>query len=263
MPFPEIERVIYGTNLIDEVICQFRFPPILKIESVPPADFQDRVRDRYPLYRVKANIPLMPGVPEGLASKLKGLPFGPTLKVHEFASKDENWILSLAAESIALACRKYKNWEQFKDYFQEPLTALQKFYRPAFVSRVGLRYRDLIQRSKVGLADVLWSDLLQPWIAGPYGSTLTVDDLERSVHQYIIKLPEHNARVLVNTGMVDQSGEQCCVLDADFFTEQQTELADAISRIDFFNKQARYFWRWSIKERLHTALGPQPVHPSP
>ena len=260
MPFPEVERVIYTTNLIDEVICQFRFPPVLRIDSGPPADFQDRIRDRFPLYRVKANVPFISGIPDNLAPMLKCVSFGQTTHVHEFISKDEKWILSLAAESISLRCRQYERWENFKDYFRVPILALEELYRPSFYSRVGLRYRDLICRSKVDLSGVKWDELLQPWITGPYASTLTTEDIERSVHQYIIKLPENNGRVLVNSAMIDQSGEQCCVLDADLFIEQYTELSDAGAKIDFLNRQARYLWRWSIKHRLHLALGPQPLH---
>ena len=166
MPFPEVERVIYTTNLIDEVICQFRFPPVLRIDSGPPADFQDRIRDRFPLYRVKANVPFISGIPDNLAPMLKGVSFGQTTHVHEFISKDEKWILSLAAESISLRCRQYERWENFKDYFRVPILALEELYRPSFYSRVGLRYRDLICRSKVDLSGVKWDELLQPWITG-------------------------------------------------------------------------------------------------
>ena len=48
MPFPEVERVIYARNPLDQVVCQLRFPPILKIDAEIPAGFQDRVREDYP-----------------------------------------------------------------------------------------------------------------------------------------------------------------------------------------------------------------------
>jgi len=34
------------------VVCQLRFPRILKINEKQPADFQERIRDKYPLYQV-------------------------------------------------------------------------------------------------------------------------------------------------------------------------------------------------------------------
>ena len=50
MAFPEVERVIYERNPLDEVICQLRFPAILKIDE-PPIAFQEQIRTRYPFRR--------------------------------------------------------------------------------------------------------------------------------------------------------------------------------------------------------------------
>ncbi|WJI52911.1 TIGR04255 family protein [Mesorhizobium sp. C089B] len=47
--FPNSERVIYARSPLVQVICQIRFPKILRIEASPPADFQDQVRDLYPI----------------------------------------------------------------------------------------------------------------------------------------------------------------------------------------------------------------------
>ena len=50
MVFPNFERVVYKKNPLEEVICQLRFPPILRIDSGNAADFQDVIRQDYPLY---------------------------------------------------------------------------------------------------------------------------------------------------------------------------------------------------------------------
>src|SRR5512133_4231716 len=50
MPFPKVKRVIYRHNPLDQVICQIRFPPILKIDAQIPSEFQDRVRKHFPSY---------------------------------------------------------------------------------------------------------------------------------------------------------------------------------------------------------------------
>ena len=42
--FSNDERVIYAKRQLVEVICQLRFPEILKIEAHEPADFQDAIR---------------------------------------------------------------------------------------------------------------------------------------------------------------------------------------------------------------------------
>lgn len=65
MLFPESERVIYDQNPLEEVICELRFPQILRIESEAPAAFQDRVRGEYPL--VNKRTPLNLGLPPEVA----------------------------------------------------------------------------------------------------------------------------------------------------------------------------------------------------
>ena len=47
------------------------------------------------------------------------------------------------------------------------------------------------------------------------------------------------------------------MIDADFYDDKQTELANALTRLDSLNKQSGYFFRWCIRERLHTAMRPQ------
>src|SRR5579883_3208137 len=53
--FPLSPRVIYANAPLVQVIAQVRFPPILKIEGQPPAEFQDRIRRIFPLLEKHAN----------------------------------------------------------------------------------------------------------------------------------------------------------------------------------------------------------------
>ena len=46
--FSHETRCIYRKNQLAEVVCQLRFPEILKIETAVPADFQEAIRDEYP-----------------------------------------------------------------------------------------------------------------------------------------------------------------------------------------------------------------------
>ena len=64
--FPSIERVIYQNNTLGEVVCQLRFPTILRIEASSPADFQDAIREAYPLFITKKS----PELPPGMQSRL-------------------------------------------------------------------------------------------------------------------------------------------------------------------------------------------------
>jgi uncharacterized protein (TIGR04255 family) len=254
MPFPEKERVIYQINPIEEATCQLRFPPILKIDTELPSEFQDRIRGKYPFYKTQAAVNL----PGALSSQWM-LPIGPNQNIHEFASKDGNWSLSLTREYLSLTCRRYERWEEFKEHLSEPLSVLDKLYTPAVFVRIGLQYRNVIHRSKLGLTNVGWDRLLQPWIAGAFTRPEVASNIDISVSQWSIRLSNGQSRVQVLHGLSSHvlTQELCYSIDADFYDQQQTEPRHAIERLDFLNNQARLFFRWCITEELHEAMQPR------
>jgi uncharacterized protein (TIGR04255 family) len=263
MAFPDAQRVIYERNPLDEVICQLRFPAILKIDE-PPVAFQEQVRTRYPFYVRKPTLKLPPTIPAELSAMLtRELPGGMGPAAHEFTSRDQKWTLSLTREFLALTCRAYLRWEEFKDHLAEPLDALRQCYAPGFFVRIGLRYRDVIRRSALGLEGVGWDALLKPWIAGAFARPEAAADVEASASQTCIRLPDGRSRVLAQhgTGLDEGGSEVVYMIDADFFDDKQTEPNDALSRLDFLNGQARLFFRWCIDDRLHEAMRPAPVLP--
>ncbi|MEI3304667.1 MAG: TIGR04255 family protein [Dysosmobacter sp.] len=56
MLFSDRSRSNYRNAPIHEVICQLRFPTILTINSVEPADFQEAIRDAFPQYARRQDI---------------------------------------------------------------------------------------------------------------------------------------------------------------------------------------------------------------
>ena len=264
MAFPDAPRVIYQHNPLEEVICQVRFPTILKVDAEAPVAFQEHIRASYPFYTTKPTLELPANVPPELGALLvKQLSPGVGSAAHNFTSRDEKWTLTLTREFLALTCRAYSRWEDFKNHFAGPLTALHEQYAPGFVTRIGLRYRNVIRRSILGLDGVAWNELLTPWIAGALMSPEVASVAEHSATEIGLSLPDGQGRVRVHHGMAidEASKEPCYVIDADFFDERQTELTNALSRLDFFHGEARLFFRWCIQDRLHAALDPRPVPP--
>ena len=51
MPFPITDRVSYSHNPLNQVVCQLRFPSILKIEATLPVDFQESIRHEFPIFQ--------------------------------------------------------------------------------------------------------------------------------------------------------------------------------------------------------------------
>lgn len=262
MLFPEVKRVIYKKNPLDRVICQLRFPPILRIDAETPVEFQDRVRKEFPYYSKKNELAM--GVPSRVREQIPNELLGEILRTadtknHEFSSEDGQWKINLTRTFIALSTDRYGVWEDFKQKLEIPLKTLINVYSPSHFSRIGLRYRDVIQRSVLGLNGVSWTDLLQPQILG----VLVDSEIEKSVENlesvYEISLPDGESAVRLSTQLTRNrdKGEVCYVIDSDFFKIKKTPTDDVIGKLDDFNKHASRLFRWCLTERLHKSMEPQ------
>ncbi len=261
MPFPESPRVIYERNPLREVICQVRFPPILRIETEPPAAFQDRVRAEYPMFReVQPELPTT-NMPAEMVSIFRSmLSTRARSTAYEFASEDGAWSITLSRDAVALKTTAYGRWEDFRDHLDGPLRSLSELYKPALFSRVGLRYVDVIQRSMLGLMDRPWLELLKPHIAGEFAATELADQIEHAARELRIRLADEGS-VMIRHGIAVDEGanEQCFVIDSDFFTERRLEPQNALERLGSFNRNSGRLFRWCIQETLHSAMRPTVV----
>ena len=258
-PFPDSARVLYAKNPLIEVVCQLRFPPILRIDSEIPADFQETIRGALPLFSDADPSPF-PDMPSEVSQLLKAsLPTQLTRRTWKFQSEDSNWTVTLARDFLALATTQYINWGEFRAKLEHLLQALETAYRPSFFTRIGLRYQNLIVRSFLGLNDAPWSELLQPYIAAEYHLPSLAPAVQETTHRILVELPYNQARVNLRYGTARREGEDesLILIDNDFFTEQKTELPNALNLLDLFNRESGRVFRWCITERLHEAMGPE------
>jgi uncharacterized protein (TIGR04255 family) len=260
MNLPEFERVIYKRNPLVEVVCQLRFPPILKISHQEPVEFQDEIRLQYPLFETTQS-----QVPAEILKVVQqfGLPLQSDL-AHSFKSEDQKWHLSITKDFIALTTSSYERYEQFKQRLKEAVEIFERIYKPSFYTRVGLRYQDLIIRSKLGIEDKSWSDLIAKHIASELHEPELSSSIQAVTKALILKTA--NGQINFNHGLVTvkerekNNDEVAYLFDADFYTEQKIEgNGDVWNVLDQFNKYARNLFRWSITDTLHNAMQPQSV----
>lgn len=257
MPFPEAPRVIYEKNPLESVLCQLRFPAILRIESEIPTKFQESIRGDYPLFKEKA--PEMEVPQEILRAMGTELPLR-FRRVYDFTSGDEKWTVSLNCQFLALMCRDYRRWEDFRGHLATPFQALIQEFSPAFFSRIGLRYHDAIVRSKLGLRESPWSELLAPHIAGELSCKGMEPSIAQAARDVVIRLTEKgHVRVRHGLAVAEGSNEPGYVIDSDFFLDERTEVGDGLATLDFFNKKARNLFGWCITPKLRDAMFPRPI----
>lgn len=256
MTFPNSPRVIYAENPLVEVVCQLKFPPILKIESELPAQFQERIRGKYPMMQENApdQLPLPPAIAKVMSQSIPGFVQGRT---YSFISADEQWRVALTREFLALSTVHYRQWEQFRASLQEALDALIESYQPSFFVRIGLRYRDVIRKSTPGLENLSWSRLIRPHVLGPLSEPKLSRAIEHSANDVLIALDNNNGRVRILHGLIRETNdnEPSYSIDSDFYYEGRTVTADVFKYLDSFNREAGNLFRWCITPVLHKHLG--------
>jgi uncharacterized protein (TIGR04255 family) len=255
--FPAVPRVLYRKPPLLQVVCQARFPAILRIESAPPAEFQDRVRKTFPLLERPKNI-LMPQLPAQLLQIL-----GPQIGASgwHFLTESRSAAVMLSQDSISLTSTSYHHWEEFKEPLLLAIGALWDIYAPSFFTQIGLRYQDMIQRNAIGLAGVSWAKLLGADLIGELAHPGIEQNLQDARRMVRIQSPVSGNFMLLQHGLAKTTGsdEVGYLIDLDFSAIRHLELGNVESTLDDLHRDVGRAFRWCISDRLHDALEPTPL----
>lgn len=263
MPFPEIERVKYKNNPLDNVLCQLRFPPILMIDSVVPSNFQQRIREQFPIYNEKVEIEQEINAQFNLSNQneiINPISKVTTTKNHEFVSADGIWTINLTRTFIAISTSKYVTWEDFIGKFKNPIEALIDIYEPAFFTRIGLRYVDIISRDDLKLGGCPWNELIQPYFLG-----LLASEIHNKVGEFTsiaeIKCDDDESIARIVSSLVKKvsNGEQCFAIDSDLYTMGRTEIGKEQEKLEYLHKRASRLIRYAITDKLHYQMEPEKI----
>jgi len=267
MRFPDYERVIYERNPLNEVLCQLRFPSILKVTSELPVDFQEMIRTDYPNLVINRpiNLPLPSSLTPEINNVLDSLvQMLASETIYSFTSEDFQWQVSLSKDFIALSTKNYKKYEEFKQRFQYVLEIFEELYKPSGYIRIGLKYQDLILPSRLGTQSN-WKLLIKQHLI----PELYSEELASSVKgmQKTIVLEFDGGKATLQHGIVEVNSpdqqiinEQAYFIDTDFYTDERVVGKENVYRyLTNFNKLAGKLFRWSITDELHQLLKPQPV----
>ena len=263
MLFPSTPREIYSVNPLEQVICQIRYPSILSVTATSPAQFQDAIRSDYPLYEESKNpiIQLPAGVPKEITDLLAKTPLSPIAHPTEyhFLAESRARRISLTQSFVAVTEHQYRQWEDFRKEVILAERVLRETYAPTFYNRVGLRYVDVIIRSKLGLSDTPWSKLFNSTLIGMLNDPNLAGNVQELQVESLLSIPDvEQGRVKLRHGLASAKNdkEQVYLIDADFYTEKRSEPDDVLRALDKFNKLGGNFFRWATSGELRDALGP-------
>ena len=258
--FSNDERVIYAKRQLVEVICQLRFPEILKIDVSEPADFQERIRRDYPQYEKKIE-QLPPQMVNG-----KPVPQG-TVNNYQFVSAEGQWRVSLTKGFIALSTYGYTRWEDFAQRLDRVLAVFIETYHPSWFTRVGLRYVNAFRREALGLDGMLWKELITPGFLGLMGE----EDAQETAflkHELsaTFQVPGGaKANVKSGPGLLrkvnnrtrETTEEKVFMLDLDLFMDSKIELGQAVPALNIVHENAGSLFRAALTDTLSDAMEPQ------
>ena len=258
--FSQKKRCHYTQSQLAEVICQFYFPEILTIAANSPVEFQEAIRDRFPRFQRRMEIP---------APKVTGKPGQFRLENQpgnincQFATADDIWRVNLTSRFLSLSCARYTCWEDFAAHLDKPLAAFIQIYRPAYFQRVGLRYINAISRQALGLEGKPLSDLIAPCYLGP----LAEEDLNESTASRCSVDAEMAIRggcrmkFHAGPGQVRRAGkpdpEVKVIFDQDLYIAGNVPLNLSAAALNTLHTQAWSVFRGAITDTLHEAMKPE------
>ena len=258
--YSEKPRCRYGTNQLSEVICQFYFPEIPAIAASTPTEFLDIIREQYPRFQRRMEIP---------APKIVGKPGQFQLENQpgvincQFVSADDVWRINLTSRFIALSCSQYTCWEDFAAHLDQPLAAFIRLYKPEYFQRIGLRYRNLISRKALGLEDKKFSELFAPCYLGPLADPEANEETASRCGLDMEMAVRGGCRMQLRAGPIREQRtgntdrETRFLFDQDFYIAGNIPPHLSSAALNTLHKQAWSVFRGAITDTLHNAMKPE------
>lgn len=245
-------RVKYKNSPLKEVIFQLRFPTILSINAKEPVEFQERLRDEYPLYN------------DTIETVKESLPNGDVKETpshrYQFISQDGLYMISLGSSFIALSTLGYDTWEKFRDRIEKVVEQFQEVYSTKIFVRIGLRYKDVITKSVYGFAGRNWNELVKPEVIGIISNIDEQNLMEyhlMSVHRQ--KGDDSVVRNQFEFVLTEKRDEVSLLLDCDYSLSQVLPAEKYLGVADTLHGHSSNFIENSITPALREAMQPVPI----
>ena len=265
MLFSDHPRTLYGKSPAHEVICQFRFPPILTINQNEPADFQEAVREHFPQYVKRLDTPAPQIV--GLGGPNPQIKQQPPIANYNLLSADGRWKLNLTQNFISLSTLHYTGWQDFARQLDKPLAEFIALYKPSYFERVGLRYVNIFSREKLSLNDYQWSELFTPAYLGALKEpdvreedffNCSTDLLFKLDSSCQAKIHAGPGRLKNNRPNAQQDPEVKFILDMDLsMAGGQLPCTLSAGALETLHAHATKLFEGAITDTLRTAMDPQ------
>jgi uncharacterized protein (TIGR04255 family) len=250
--FPERKDIRLQRAPLAEVICQVRFPPVLRIVEEQPTAFQERIRKHFPQLDIERGVRVRWAPLESEPPAIN-----PEPRTFRFKSADNKTVASLALDFFALSTVNYTHWRDFIELLQLLNHAAEEVYDLPYAVRIGLRYINQLTFDNTGSASVteLW-DMLRPELTALPRSNCWDAPLE--MMNQLLLAGEQGERLTLRSGF--QGGtEPAFVLDFDCYTEGNVSLKSVPGLCEDYHDIIYNAFRWCIRDDRLERFAPSPI----
>ena len=251
----EVKQVRYSKPPLVETVFELRFPPILRIDTETPDKFQDLIRHRFPEYEVQNEIQ------QQVVGNVNQNQFLAETKlssniVHVFSSDDKKNVVKLTRNNIFYSTTNYLGWDRFKEESIFVMKYFADIYQTSQFSRIGLRYINVIDRTKLGLdISTPWKALVKNYYLGLLANPTESEKIESYELVTGLKFGPKTAINLRVTLLVNLNSQETCLgLDNDCFLPEGDE--DFQTTIESLHTHCEYYFFNAITEELRSAMKP-------
>lgn len=229
--------VLYQRSPLIDGTCQVAFPPNLQISAAPPAGFQTKIKTLFPNFSLTQD-----------------------KSSYNFISANQSQQVVLDRAALAVVTRHYEGWEHFQKSIKVVLEALQTEYPPPYVTRIGLRFRNIIRKSVLGLTDKEWDQLLPTKWTGDIAWSGVAGEMKGTHSEILMGLNGGNDLVCVRHGLVPIAQpiqETGYLIDHDFFVNGQFSMKEVGGKLTEYHQAAQRFFKLWVTDTLHHAMKPK------
>lgn len=220
----------FNKSPLIQVIIQLRYPSILDISTNEPVEFQNRIRDSFPVYNKRNEVQKQIVINKNTNADSNPNSYVPQLLEtntpnHQFSSESSDCSINLTNTFISITTTNYSSFATLMYIFMPIVEAMIDIYSPAFFSRIGLRYIDAISRKKYNKENSEWTSLISSSALGMLANERYYNNVTGLQNISEIYLSDKcSARLISSLGTLNNApDDKCFIFDSDIFTKTKTD----------------------------------------
>jgi uncharacterized protein (TIGR04255 family) len=245
--------VTYPRNPLFEVIFAIRFPPVLALSSEPPVEFQKGFAKEYPFVEVTKAVGSF-SFSGDVGEKIQP---AATPSTYFFSDPTRHWKIGLEQNLLSLTCLKYSSWVDFRARLEPILNAVKQIYGIEYIGRLGLRFRDVVDKNDLGLANSSWSELIDPRVLGTFLFFSDDVDSDSGMSATIeLAIPPGLVKIQLAKVANSRSKHTGLLIDTDCFDPAERPMVpgELLARADELHRYTNVIFQACITDKLHNAL---------